>query len=439
MKNIKSILKIAVILTFVISINLHGEEPLTLKKAIEITLENNYGIKLARENIEQLDINANAGNAGMLPIVDVGASYQKAFGNFDTHAYSGQSIHEKGSNSNMSDLWINLNWTIFDGLRMFAEYDRLEKIKETGEQILKIEMDQAISDLIIAYSSIIMEKAKLDVLKERYSLSGFRYGIAKSSYEVGKSPEIEMLQAEVEMRSDSSAIIAQSSKYMNAIDEINGIMGGTTYEEISDQLTLSDIIGLRDLESKSLESNNRLLLERQLVRVKEIEVDKSRTDFLPRLDLNAGYYFSEIDAEAAFIHYNRFLGPKIALTLKYNIFDGFNSLNNNENAQIELEKQKISEKEFELQIKTVISQFWHQYISYKDLIEYEKQNIKLSENNLNIAKNAYEVGAISSLDFRDAQQKHIEIKIRLIEARHFAKYFETKLLMISGQLMSVSY
>jgi outer membrane protein TolC len=72
-------------------------------------------------------------------------------------------------------------------------------------------------------------------------------------------------------------------------------------------------------------------------------------------------------------------------------------------------------------------------------MEYERQNIKLSEKNLDIARKAYEVGAISSLDFKDAQQKHIEIKIRLIEATHYAKYYETKLLMISGDLLNMAY
>jgi len=262
MKKLISIL--IIILAFCLSISLYGQEQLTLKKAVEITLENNYGIRLAKENIEQLENNSNPGKAGMLPVVDVGASYNKALGNFDTHAYTGQSIHSEGVSSNMTDVWINLHWTLFDGMKMFAEYDRLEKIKETGVQMLKIEMEQTISDLIIAYSTVIKEKEELDVLKERYELSKFRYKIANRAYEVGKSPEIEKLQAEVEMRSDSSAIIVLNSQYLNAIDAINEIMGGTAYKELADELSLSDLSERSELEKRSLENNNRLLLERQL-------------------------------------------------------------------------------------------------------------------------------------------------------------------------------
>jgi outer membrane protein len=338
MKKIRSILIHT--LAFFMCISLHGQEPLTLKKAVEETLENNYGIRLAKENVEQLDNNFSAGKAGMLPVVDVGASYNKALGDFDTHAYTGQSIHSQGVSSNMTDVWVNLHWTLFDGMKMFAEYDRLEKIKETGEKMLKIEMEQTISNLIIAYSSVIKEKAKLDVLKERYELSRFRYDIANRSYEIGRSPEIEKLQAEVEMRADSSAIIAQQSNYLNSIDAINEIIGGSAYKELDDELKLSDIAELNELEQRSLENNNRLLLERQLLEVKQLEVNKSGAEFLPKLDFDAGYFFSETDAEAAFIHYNRFLGPKLSLTLKYNVFNGFNSATDYENAEIELAKQK---------------------------------------------------------------------------------------------------
>jgi outer membrane protein len=437
MKKFRSILLIT--LAFFLCISLHGQEPITLKKAVEETLENNFGIRLARENIEQLDNSFSAGKAGMLPVVDVGASYNKALGDFDTHAYTGQSIHSKGVSSNMTDVWINLHWTLFDGMKMFAEYNRLEKIKETGEQMLKIEMEQTISDLIIAYSTVIKEKQELDVLKERYELSKFRYDIANRSFEVGRSPEIEKLQAEVEMRADSSAIISQKSIYLSAVDTINEIMGGTAYKEFTDELELLDLAGLNELEQRSLENNNRLLLEKQLLEVKQLEVSKSGADFLPKLDFDAGYFFSETDAEAAFIHYNRFLGPKLALTLKYNVFNGFNSAIDYENAEIELAKQRINEQDLELRIKTVLSQFWNHYISYRDQMEYERQNIKLSEKNLDIARKSYEVGTISSLDFKDAQQKHIETKIRLIEATHYAKYYETKLLMISGELLNIAY
>ncbi len=423
-----------------LSYQLNAAENLTLERAMDITLQNNFGIKIIEQDYFQFEKNTTSGNAGMLPSVDIGGSYQKYFGDFNTHAYTGQSIHERDVSSNISDVWINLNWTLFDGLRMFTEYDRLEKLKETGEQTIKIQIEQTMAQLIIAYSAIAKEKAILDALEERFDLSKYRADIVRKSYDIGKSPDIELLQALVEMKSDSTAIITQNAHFQNSLMTLYEIMGiyPSNSFDFNDSLKLADIPDIKVLTEQSISNNNKLLLERKLIEVRKLEVSKVSSEYLPRVELDAGYYFSETDAEAAFIHYNRFVGPKLALTLKYNLFDGFNTNRKIENSEIDLEKQRLSEKELELKLKSALTQYWNQYISYKDIAEYEKENIVLSEKNLSISKKSYEAGTISALDFREAQQRHTETKIRIIESLHYAKLYETKLLLLSGALLSAN-
>ena len=65
---------ICVLLSFITS----AQNTLTLQETIELALENNYGIRIARSNQEIADNNYTLGNAGFLPIVSV--SFNKSFG-----------------------------------------------------------------------------------------------------------------------------------------------------------------------------------------------------------------------------------------------------------------------------------------------------------------------------------------------------------------------
>ena len=49
--------------------------PLTLRKCLEIGLEQNYDVRIVRNEERVSDNNATAGNAGMLPTVDLSAGY----------------------------------------------------------------------------------------------------------------------------------------------------------------------------------------------------------------------------------------------------------------------------------------------------------------------------------------------------------------------------
>ncbi|MDL2257369.1 TolC family protein, partial [Bacteroidales bacterium OttesenSCG-928-I14] len=90
-----------------------AQEVYDLQKAIETGLENNYEIRIVRNEQEISDNNASIGNAGMLPTVDLTAAYTGNNNNVDNN-------FNQGLNAGIS-----MNWTLFDGLKMQTEYSRL--------------------------------------------------------------------------------------------------------------------------------------------------------------------------------------------------------------------------------------------------------------------------------------------------------------------------
>lgn len=95
------------------AITVWGQEKLSLQEAISIALQNNYDIKLIKNEAEIAKNNANWGNAGMLPMVtgdfSTGGSRQNTV---QTQASGTERRINGARNSNMG-YGVGLNWTVF--------------------------------------------------------------------------------------------------------------------------------------------------------------------------------------------------------------------------------------------------------------------------------------------------------------------------------------
>ena len=113
-----------------------AQEVLTLEEAIRQGLENNFAIQVA-QNDQQVVTNDNrAGNAGMLPTLDLEASksYQRQNVDLEIQGSEGTfNVSRDWAKSDRLNAAARLNWTIFDGLGMFMAKNRLRSIQEWGE------------------------------------------------------------------------------------------------------------------------------------------------------------------------------------------------------------------------------------------------------------------------------------------------------------------
>src|SRR5690606_3046758 len=120
---------------------------------------------VARNEAEIADNNANIGNAGFLPFLDANGSYSKSINNTRQEFFDGRNVERDGAESSNLSLGVSLNWTIFDGLRMFASLDRLKALRETGELNFRLEVENNISEIISTYYNIVRLEEVLEVIR----------------------------------------------------------------------------------------------------------------------------------------------------------------------------------------------------------------------------------------------------------------------------------
>ncbi len=87
---------------------------------------------------------------------------------------------------------------------------------------------------------------------------------------------------------------------------------------------------------------------------------------------------------------------------------------------------------------SVYSDLLSTYRRYKnslELVQLDTQNLKVAEENVNIAVEKLRLGNITQLEFRESQTKRLSAKSDLVSAQYDAKVAETELLKLSGLLV----
>ena len=414
-----------------------AQDVLTLESAIEIGLANNYGINIAKNSLKIADNNATPGNAGMLPKIDVNAGYAHQFSSAKQSTTTGNSLDNPNANSDLFTAGINLNWTLFDGLKMFISYDKLKKLEEIGDLNVKISVENTLAGIMAAYYDIIRLAKVTQIIEEQVGISQFRLELAKLKYETGSGSELEFLKARVELNSDIANLSNQKTVFINSLATLNELMARdvTSKFNVKDTIFLHYQLNYDSLRAGMREANRNLLLYNRNMEVSSLNLKSARAVQWPSVGLTTGVNYLNNQSEANFINYNRNFGAVIGVSAYMNIFNGLNMQRDVRNARISYATSELEMKQLENKLDAQLLKIYNQYLNQMELVLFEKENVQLARKNMEIAKESFEVGSISSLQLREIQKNLLDANTRLVEAEFRTKLTETALLLISGKLL----
>src|SRR5690606_13552140 len=125
-----------------------AQELLTVKEAVELALENNYDIRLSKNDLLIAEENVTYGNAGMLPSVTANFTQNNSVQNSTQIQNTGVERSLDNAKNNNMNYGVSVGWTIFDGLGMFSRYETLEELRKQGDVFLKRTILTRVSDVI---------------------------------------------------------------------------------------------------------------------------------------------------------------------------------------------------------------------------------------------------------------------------------------------------
>jgi len=417
-----------------------AQQILTLEEAVETALKENFGILIARNNADIDANNQTLGNAGFLPSVIVDGSRTRRIEDSETQFTSPAipNVSESGVVTDLTRASATLNWTIFDGLRMFTTYSRLGKLQELGLTEARLEIENTVANIIDAYAAVIGQKKAYQVLQNTVEVSLERIRIAETRKDLGSASEFDLLQARADLNSDSTALIRAETNLINAKVNLNELMGRDpqTAFETGTALPVAEDLELAFLQQQSISENTSLMAARLNERIAEDEIKEIQGERYPELNFNFGYNYNKSEGGAGIVDLSRTDGFNYGISARLNLFDGFNVNRRKQNAEIRLKNVQLSIEETRLRVKSDLQRVYQSYLNALRLIELEEQSLDIAEQSQEIALERFRLGTIDSIELREAQQTLINAENRLIIAQVEAKNAETELLRLSGQLVS---
>lgn len=414
----------------------NAQEVLTLEDAVKIALENNYEIKISKNDLRIDQSNVAYGNAGMLPKLTANVVDNNNVQNTSQTRIDGTVTELDNAKNNNLTYGVGLDWTIFDGFKMFAKLDQLKALQKLGEAELKLTIITKISDVNATYYDLVQQQQQLAALDSSIVISNQRVELAQNRYTIGKASKLEVLNAQVDLNTDTTTLLRQKELYANTKTLLNQILARDVKTEfkVIEQISVDTNLMLPELQSLAEKQNP--ILEAQILnkRVAELQLKQVKGDRYPILRLNSAYNFSESESSLGFVTQSSAKGFNYGFTATLNLFDGFAQNRNEKIAKIQIENSTIAIAQQTQALATTLTTSYQTYLTNLELSKLEEKNEAIAKQNLDITLEKFRIGTIATLEFRTAQLNYINAKVRNSNAQFQAKLSEIALKELAGNL-----
>lgn len=432
------IIALLLLITGVFSNSAAAQDVLPLDEAIQIGLENNFGVEIARNLLEQSENNQSVGNAGFLPTISASASRNESVEDSEFNA-GGQSRSTDGARSTSENAAVNAEWTVFDGLGMFNTYNRLGKLAELSDKELQLSVENLIADISLAYFNIVRVEQQLRVLENNISVSEERIEIEETKVDLGSGSEYDLLQARSDLNADRAAFLRETSSLTEAKIVLNELLSRSPSSDfgVTMEIPVNRSLLFDELLQSVMADNIELSIARVEKNISSLEVKEIQSERYPEVSLSGGYNFNRTDNSGGFISFNESTGFSFGITARVNLFDGFNTSRRIQNARISEKNAQLNLEQQQLAVESEFTSLYRTYQNAVSLVDLEEENFENAAEVLDIALERFRLGSISSLEFREAQRTFLQAENRLITAKYESKVAETELLRLSGKLGDV--
>lgn len=449
MKNILSIL-------LLLSVTIHStsaqEKLLSKDEVVQLTLENNFGIKVAKNQVAIAKNNQSVLNSGYLPTLtnSTTANYSRD----DSVIEFPGVLNQDGSPRADVDIYkaeaqrfnstLNANYTLFDGMGRFYNYKRLQE----QYQLSELQARETIENTIIQLFSVYFEVARIteneNVLQQALEISTQRITRAEYAFEYGQNTKLDILNAQVDVTNDSINILNTRQQLANTMRDLNVVLNQDLNEKFQVDTLVSFIpkLQLEEFVAQAKLNNVALLQTEKNLAINAYDIKVNKSGYLPTVGLNGAYGWN-LNQSAASAFFpgtnNTTWNFGLGASLTWNLFDGGGTTVRVKNAKIAYENQELLKKQVELEVNRDIQNALAIYENRLNIFNIQEKNVSTNQNNFERSKEQFQLGRITSIEFRQAQINLLNAQTNKNLAKYDAKLAELQLLQLTGQLLNVEF
>ncbi len=335
--------------------------------------------------------------------------------------------------SRSSRMYLSLDESIFEGGRRYFLY-RMAKAQKEINNLSVEDAKKALARQIAQQVVLVITQEKLlDLNKKLRDQKLDAHNLAKARYEVGAVTELDVLQAQIVLNSAENAITTSERDLQASRETLNQILGidlRSTYPlEEAEGITPFEF-ELDQLVAQAYANRTDLKIAGLSVERARHNVNSYRSQYLPQVSLGAQWDRSEVSGTTEDWTLNpRNKNSSYALSLRWNLFDGFTREYNIATQRVAYERAREGERQLLLNTEKQVRDAYYNLEKVFKEAQITEQNRDLAERQLNLERERYRLGATSQLALRDAQFVYAQA-----ETENLSKVLEYQSTLIALEL-----
>lgn len=421
---------------------LFAQEQLTKEAAVKIALENNYGIKIAYNNLKIAENNKGLLNSGYLPTLtgNAGATYNTD----DTEAVflNGDVTNLDNAKSSRFNASVSLNYTLFDGLGRMYNYKQLKEQYNLSELQARETIENTLLQLFTVYYNVAQLTENVTLLNESLKISKNRLNRAEYQFDFGQNTKLAVLNAEVDVNNDSILLLNNKQLLSNAKRDLYVVLGKNEVPlfTIDTEVVFNITASKQQLLEETKSNNVRLLQIEKNIKVSDFQLKANQSGYLPTIGLTSTYGWSKNNNNSSsFLLESTNTGISTGFSLRWDLFNGGRTRTQVQNAKISYDTQLLSKKQTELQVLRDFNNAWEDYQTKIYVFQTQEKNVQTNKRNFSRSDEQFKLGQITSIEFRQAQVNLLNAQSNSNQAKYDAKNAELKLLQLTGNILNSKF
>jgi outer membrane protein len=415
---------------------------LTKEEAIRTMLENNFGILLANNQVAVAENNTGILNTGYLPTISTTAGINYNVDNQEATFQDGTSRSVNGAETTRYNASVNLDYTLFDGLGRYYNYKTLKEQYGLSKLQARETIENVMVQLFTVYYEVARVEENLGVLENALEISKERELRAQYQFDYGQVNKLEVLNAQVDIVTDSTNILNARQQLRNAQRDLNVVLARELEDLKVADTTIAFInpISIEEYINEGTVNNISLLQSEQNIIISDYQIKQAKSLLLPTVGITGSYGWNEGNFPATnFLASSTSTGFQTGATLRWNLFDGGSTIVGIKNAKIALDSQEYIKEQLKQQVERDISNAKGNYYNALAIYNLQEQNVITSKANFDRSEERFKLGQITSIEFRQAQLNLLNAQTTKNAAKYTAKLAEIQLLQLTGQLLNVDF
>lgn len=448
----------------------HAQDTLSLARAVQIGLQNNFGVQIQKLNVEAASLNNTWGQTGLLPTISLSGGQNNSVVErkpANPFAVAGRNV----SNNVLGQL--DIQFTLFDGFTVSITKKRLEQLEALSKGNAAFVMENTVQSIILSYYQAGLEMERLQVLVKNREYSKERYVYVKLKKSLGSAISFDVLQEQNNYLTDSANVLRQEIVVKNSVRNLNVLLNEDINKiyQFTDPLEFEEqVYQYNDLRAKMVQSNTNLRNQFISQELFHNATRSAQANLSPTLLLNLGGTGSldqlnanfrtntgnQIENTVGFVNRDanqpvylsvnettfapltqtgNSYGGYANLSLRFTLFNGGQLRRTIDNAQIQEKIAKLTTDQLKLSLENSLLATFDLYNLRRQLVSIAQTKLQAAELNLALANERYKNGALSAIDLRIVQENFRSSALEKVAAIFDGLSSRIELVRLTGGLV----